>query len=185
VDVWLPLETALGQWPDYEEELQGYIDNGPVQDYERGDERYRMTWVDRKSERLRVVDHWYKVKGKWYYTLYCGETELEYGESPFTDEKGQSCSKFELISYRNRPDGDRYSAFRDLKSPQDEVSQRRSRPLPVGVPAGDWTRARWTTSSCAARRRGRTTGSSRTPAKEFIFGDAIQGEGHEKANLEC
>src|SRR6478735_2095029 len=44
---WVALDTAVSQWPDYEEELQGYIDNGPVQDFERGDERYRMTWVDR------------------------------------------------------------------------------------------------------------------------------------------
>ena len=112
---WLPLDTAISQWPDYEDDLQGYMDNGPAQDYERGDERHRMTWVDKKQDRLRIVDHWYKVAGKWFYTLYCGETELEWGKSPFVDEKGQSTHKYEMISYETDQDGDRYGAFRDLR----------------------------------------------------------------------
>jgi hypothetical protein len=126
---WVPVEDAIELWPDYEDDLNGYMDNGPVQDTERGDERYRMSWVDRKKQKIRVVDHWYKVGAKWYYTIYCGETELEYNESPHKDEKARSTHKYELISYETDQDGDRYSAFRDLKSPQDEVNQRRSRAL--------------------------------------------------------
>jgi hypothetical protein len=130
---WVDVETAIERWPDYEEELNSYIDNGPVQDTERGDERYRMTWVDRKRQKVRIVDHWYKVGSKWYYCIYCGETELEFGESPHQDERARSTHKFELISYETDQDGDRYSAFRDLKSPQDEVNQRRSKALHSSV----------------------------------------------------
>jgi hypothetical protein len=126
---WVDLDTAIGQWPDYEDELNSYIDQGPTGDFERGDERFRLSWVDRKLDRIRIVDHWYKIQGKWFYTIYCGETELEWGASPFVDEKGRSTDKYEMISYETDQDGDRYSSFRDLKSPQDEVNQRRSKSL--------------------------------------------------------
>ena len=85
---WVELDEAIEQWPDYEDELQGYVDNGPVKDYERGDERYRMTWIDRKR-RSSASSTTGTRSGKWFFTLYCGETELEWGESPFSDEKGR------------------------------------------------------------------------------------------------
>ena len=34
-----------------------------------------------------------------------------------------------MLSYEVDQDGDRYGAFRDLKSPQDEINQRRSKAL--------------------------------------------------------
>ncbi|MET0668274.1 MAG: hypothetical protein ABWZ01_07190, partial [Methyloceanibacter sp.] len=182
---WLPLETAISQWPDYEEELQGYIDNGPVEAYERGDERYRMTWVDRKAEKLRIVDHWYRVAGKWYYTLYCGETELEWGTSPFVDHKGQSTHKFELLSYETDQDGDRYSAFRDLKSPQDEVNQRRSKALHLSNSRRAIADAGAVDDVEVARREAARADGwiIKNPGKEILFEDAIQGEAM-KANFE-
>jgi hypothetical protein len=126
---WMDIEEAKDTWPDYEEEIQGYVDHGPVSDEERGDERSKLSWLNRTEKQVRIVDHWYVVNKTWYYTIYCGNTELEYGESPYKDVRKQSTHKFEMFSNETDQDGDRYSFVRDWKSAQDEINQRRSKAL--------------------------------------------------------
>jgi hypothetical protein len=124
-DVWQAADT----FPDYEEELLDYVENGPASDYERGDERSRLSWINKPQQMVRIVDHWFKRGKVWYYVIYCGETALEWGESPFLDEKGRSTHKFEMLSFEVDQDNDRYGPFRNLKSPQDEINQRRAKAL--------------------------------------------------------
>ena len=126
---WMDIDEAIDTWPDYEEDLQNYVDTGPTTDWERGDERKTLAWLKPKEKELRIVDHWFMVGSQWHYVIYCGNTALEWGESPHRDEKGRSVSKFEMMSYEVDQDGDRYAIFRDLKSPQDEINHRRSKAL--------------------------------------------------------
>jgi hypothetical protein len=126
---WVDLDEATEAWPDDAEELENYLDNGQVNDHERGDERRDLSWISKKDKKIRLVEHWYMVGSNWYYAIYCGELLLEHGPSYLKDEKGRSTHKYEMISFEVDQDGDRYGAFRDLKSPQDEVNQRRSKAL--------------------------------------------------------
>jgi hypothetical protein len=126
---WIDLDEAIDQFPDYEDELRDYVERNPVSDIERGDERHEMRWCDSERKRIRLVEHWYMVGTKWHYCLYCSETVLESGPTYLKDEKGKDCHKYEMLSFEVDQDGDRYGAFRDLKSPQDEVNQRRSKSL--------------------------------------------------------
>jgi hypothetical protein len=126
---WWDVEEAVETWPDAEDDLRAYIENGPVTDFERGDERNRMTWINRGATSIRIVDQWYKKGKTWHYCIYSGSTVLEHGESPYNDEKGRSTHKFEMLSYEIDSDNDRYAPFRNLKSAQDEVNQRRSKAL--------------------------------------------------------
>jgi hypothetical protein len=126
---WMDADEAIETWPDYEEELNSYVDHGPITDWERGDERKTLAWLKPKEKELRIVDHWFMVGSQWHYVIYCGNTALEWGESPHRNEKKKSVSKFEMMSYEVDQDGDRYAIFRDLKSPQDEINHRRSKAL--------------------------------------------------------
>jgi hypothetical protein len=127
---WTDLDAAIEIFPDYAEELTDYVERNPVgSDRERGDERHQMGWCDSERRRVRLVEHWYAVGSKWHYAIYCSECVLEFGPTYLKNEKGQDIHKYEMFSYEVDQDGDRYGAFRDLKSPQDEVNQRRSKAL--------------------------------------------------------
>ena len=116
-------------WPDYADELEHYVENGPATDWERGDERDRIGWIAKPEKRVRIVDHWYMVGNNWHYCIYCGNHLLECNESILKDERGRSVHKYEIFSAEVDQDGDRYGFFRDLKSPQDEINHRRSKAL--------------------------------------------------------
>ena len=125
---WLDLEEAQAQWPEVADELEESAPNSAPVPYPRDDDK-RLKWWDPKERRVRVVDHWYKRAGTWYYTMYCGDTILEEGESPFVDEKGQSICKYLMFSCDVDHDNDRYGFFRDWRGAQDEINQRRSKAL--------------------------------------------------------
>ena len=81
------------------------------------------------------------------------------------------------MSYEIDQDGDRYSAFRDLKSPQDEVNQRRSKALHLSnsrrVIADDGA---VDDVELARREYARADGwVVKNPGKEIITEDAVQG----------
>lgn len=126
---WVDVEEAVSRFPEYEEEIRGYIENGPLSDYERGDERGQIAWISKPDQRVRIVDQWFCRGDTWHYCIYIGQTAVEWGESPHRDERGRSTHKFEMFSYEVDQDGDRYGIFRDLKGPQDEINHRRSKAL--------------------------------------------------------
>jgi hypothetical protein len=126
---WVDIDEAQHLWPDYAEELASWTERGAQGDWERGDERHKISWWHKEEKRCRIVDHWYMQGDEWNYSIYCGETILEEGVSPFVNEKGKSTSKFLMMSAEVDQDGDRYGWNRNLKSPQDEINHRRSKAL--------------------------------------------------------
>jgi hypothetical protein len=125
---WVDLEDAQLQWPDKADELADNLPSSAPTPYPRDDDK-RLKWWDHTEKRLRIVDHWYKRGGVWYYTLYSGDIILEEGESPFKDEKNKSICKYLMFSADVDHDNDRYGFYRDWKGPQDEINQRRSKAL--------------------------------------------------------
>jgi hypothetical protein len=126
---WLDVEAAVELFPDKEEELRTLMVETGFDLTTHSDREYK--WVYVNEHRLRLVEHWYKHRGKWHWAFYCSFILLAQGESPFMDEKRRSMCRFIPFSAAVDHDGDRYGFVRNLKGPQDELNQRRSKALHI------------------------------------------------------
>jgi hypothetical protein len=127
---WLDLELAVEMFPDKEQDIRDSVESGS--DLSTNSDRENRWFVsDGDIKQVRVVDHWYKMKGDWCYCVYTGSVKLTEGKSPFTDQKGKTFCKFVMFSANVDQDGDRYGFVRQFKSVQDEINQRRSKSLHI------------------------------------------------------
>jgi hypothetical protein len=124
---WLDVEAAVELFPYKEDELRTLMVEAGFDLTTHADREFK--WIYPNEKRLRLVEHWYKNKGKWFWSFYCSMIELAHGESPFLDERQQSISRFIMFSNAIDHDGDRYGFVRNMKGPQDEINQRRSKAL--------------------------------------------------------
>jgi hypothetical protein len=124
---WLDVEAAVELFPDKEEELRTLMVETGFDLTTHADREYKWIYVNEK--RLRLVEHWYLSKGKWHWAFYCSMILLAQGVSPFRDERGKAMNRFIMFSASVDHDGDRYGFCRNLKGPQDELNQRRSKAL--------------------------------------------------------
>jgi hypothetical protein len=127
---WLDLEMAIEMFPDKEEEIRDSVQSGA--DLTTNSDRDNKWFISEgDNKRVRVIDHWYKMKGEWCYCVYTGSVKLAEGKSYFTDQKGKSFCKFIMFSANVDQDGDRYGFVRQFKSVQDEINQRRSKAMHI------------------------------------------------------
>jgi len=126
---WMDVDEAIELWPDDEEKEEqlrslfaGDTDMTTNPDRE-------IKWIITSSKRIRLVQHWYKKKGKWRWAFYVANTLIDQGTSPFFDEDGNSASSFDMFAAAVDHDGDRYSFVRNLKGPQDALNQGKSKML--------------------------------------------------------
>lgn len=88
-----------------------------------------QVWSDPKRKRFRLVQIWYREKGKWLFAEFVRGGILSGGESPYVDDQGESlCGIVAESCYIDR-ENNRYGEVRDLIDPQDEVNKRRSKAL--------------------------------------------------------
>lgn len=86
-------------------------------------------WADQRRKRLRLVQIWYREKGRWHFAEFVRGGILSAGESPYQDDEGESlCGIVAESCYVDR-ENNRYGEVRDLVDPQDEVNKRRSKAL--------------------------------------------------------
>jgi hypothetical protein len=81
---------------------------------------------------VRLVDCWYKHKGRWCWTMFTGSLILDSGESYLYEEKNSKqvpMCRYIMFSCNVDHDGDRYGFVRNMRSAQDEYNARRSRAL--------------------------------------------------------
>jgi len=124
---WLDVEAAVELFPEHEQELRTLMVETGFDLTTHADREFKWIYVNEK--RLRLVEHWYKHRNKWYWAFYCSMILLEQGPSPFIDERNNSMPRFVMFSASVDHDGDRYGLIRNLKGPQDELNQRRSKAL--------------------------------------------------------
>jgi hypothetical protein len=73
-------------------------------------------------KKLRLVEHWYRTAGEWRYCFYAGSTILDYGVSPFYDERGQTIPRYIGFAVSIDEEGGHYGFVRHLKGPQDTIN---------------------------------------------------------------
>jgi hypothetical protein len=128
ISKWLDIGEAIELFPDQEERLRGLIE-GDSDLTTNADREYK--WVIASTQRVRLIEHWYKHRGKWRWAFYVGSALLDQGVSPFFDERGRSTRAFHMFSVAVDHDGDRYGFVRNLKGPQDSLNQSKSKSLHV------------------------------------------------------
>jgi hypothetical protein len=124
----LDVEAAIELFPDKEEELRAGAEHGFDMTTHSDQE---MKWVYTSEKRIRLCEHWYKHKGRWCWCFFVADLKLDEGVSPFLDENRKPMPRFIMFSAAVDHDGDRYGFVRNLKGPQDEVNQRRSKALHI------------------------------------------------------
>ena len=125
---WMELDEAIEMFPDKEEELRNSLEAGSELT-SQSDREQKWYLSDGEVKRIRVVEHWYKKGGEWYWCMYTGSMKLDEGESYLKDEKKKSFCKYLMFSAYVDQDGDRYGFVRDLKPLQSEINMRRSKAL--------------------------------------------------------
>lgn len=127
---WADIDQAIELAPDKEAEIRASVESGS--DLTTNPD-YEKNWFSTTDggKKVRIVDHWYYKRGKWFWCLYTGSVILQRGESMFVGEKGRTSCKFIMYSANVDQDGDRYGFVRNMRSSQDEINQRRSKGLHI------------------------------------------------------
>jgi hypothetical protein len=125
--VWMDLSQAKAKYPDSHEMLEGaychQVDSGT---YDDKPDR----WADRKRQRVRVVECWYKRGDKVYQAVFCkGGLLSSPSPSPYKNDEGKPVDPYICAAAFVTREGERYGAVRQLIHIQDEINKRRSKAL--------------------------------------------------------
>jgi hypothetical protein len=128
VGKWMDIDSAVDLFPDYEEEIRDSVETGSELSSEP-DREFKWFQSYGENPRVRVVDGWYRHKGKWCYCIFTGNTKLMEERSYLIDEKGETQCKYEMFSCYIDQDGDRYGFIRNLKPLQQQINYRESKTI--------------------------------------------------------
>lgn len=120
VGKWMTSSQLKELMPDMDEKIEGSID-GDGSDMTSNPDRDNK-WFSSDKKYIRVVDCWYRHKGKWCWSIFTGSTVLMDGVSYLLDEKEQTECKYVMFSCNVDHDGDRYGFIRNMKSQQDGIN---------------------------------------------------------------
>lgn len=124
VSKWMDVELAKEMFPDKADIIDASVESGT--DLTTNPDRENK-WYDSANKHIRLVDCWYKHKGKWCWSIFTGADILMEGESFLVDEKGEPQCKYIMYSSGVDHDGDRYGFVRNLKSPQDSINHKKAK----------------------------------------------------------
>ena len=138
---WMALDQALELYEDaYKAKDKGdtledllTATFSSVQDGDTYDDRPlgtdRFKWADKRQQRVRVAQMYYRRKGVWYLAILTGGGEIINTVSPYVDEVGQpTCPIVLMTAYIDR-ENRRYGVVKSMISAQEEVNMRRSKLL--------------------------------------------------------
>lgn len=123
---WVALDAAIEMFPEQAELLESLFQGDS--DLTTNSDR-EIKWLMTSSRNLRLVEHWYKYRGRWCWAFYCSTVLIDQGVSPFFDERGNSEHSFNVSRAFIDQDGDTYSFVRTLRGPQDALNQGKSKTL--------------------------------------------------------
>lgn len=131
VHTWMDIGEAIELFPQRADEINAIAasanhgGSGSTPFEQDKDER----WADLTNRRVRLVEMYYKNRGKWWLCIFSGPYKLAEQPSPYVDEDGESDHPYEPWSPYIDEEGIRYGVVRDMISPQDEINKRRSKLL--------------------------------------------------------
>lgn len=135
---WMNIDAALeklsGVWQGDEESLRDMLSaTTAVDDGQTYEDRpmygTSFAWSDRKLQRVRVAQMYYRSAGIWYLAIFCGGGEIYNEVSPYLDEDGNpTCPIILMTAYIDR-ENRRYGPVRSMIYIQDEINKRRSKLL--------------------------------------------------------
>lgn len=89
-----------------------------------------IRWVDKRRNRVLVVEMYYQHSGEWLRCVFCGAGWLEHDRSPYRNARtGETRCPIEAQSFKVDRQNNRYGPIRNMRPMQDEVNARRSRGL--------------------------------------------------------
>lgn len=128
---WMYADDLAALYPKFKEQILDYgrnvgVNLGLDQTYEDRPESL-TPWVDRKMQRIMVVDLYHSYQGTWYRCVFYAGNILEAGPSAYQDDQGASVCPIEGWSaYINRKN-ERYGIVKAMRDPQRELNMRRSK----------------------------------------------------------
>jgi hypothetical protein len=128
VGKWMDVDSAIDLFPDFEDEIRDSVETGSELSSEP-DREFKWFQSSGENPRVRIVDGWYRHKGKWCYCVFTGNTKLMEETSYLVDEKGETQCKYEMFSCYIDQDGDRYGFIRNLKPLQQQINYRESKTI--------------------------------------------------------
>lgn len=128
--------VGVSKWatPDDIEEMfpgKGKAVESEVGDFQTAFDTDRELLWQRAPNRVRLVEHWYKLPTGWRVKYFAGLIELDDRESPFKDDRGKSLSRFNAFAHAVDLDGVHYGLVRVLKGPQDAMNQHRTKAVHI------------------------------------------------------
>lgn len=127
---WADVDTVIEMFPDKEQEIRSSLERGTELTSNPDSDNKWYSGSD-NIQRVRLVDHWFMMRGEWHWCIYTGSVILTSGQSYLRDEKGRTICKYIMYSANVDHDGDRYGFVRNMRSSQDEINQRRSKGLHI------------------------------------------------------
>jgi len=127
--VWMDFADAKLKFPDAGDALAATWDLGrSTETYD--DKPKDGLWVDRKRQRVRLCEHYYREGGAWKFCIFTkGGFVVDPTDSPYTDDEGiPECPLKAVHLYVDR-DNNRFGEIRAMIDPQDEINKRRSKAL--------------------------------------------------------
>lgn len=86
-------------------------------------------WVNTRRRRVLLVEEYALEEGEWKRIVYCAAGVLEFGPSPYVDDKNRPANPIRATSCYVDRDNARYGVVRDMIPIQDEINASRSRSL--------------------------------------------------------
>jgi hypothetical protein len=125
---WMTKDEAISFLPDKAEAIRESVSslaNGT--DADALDPEKEHLWWDGEQKRLRLIEVWYREGDRWLYAIHTGIEILEEGESPFVDGKSRPVHRYIMQSANVDERGVRYGFVRNLKGPQDQFNQTKTK----------------------------------------------------------
>lgn len=125
--LWMDKADAKAMFPDHAESIDAMLDS-----FDTGTEIFedRPLWVDRRRNRLRVMQHYEKVDGVWHLVYFAKNLVLRAAQpSPILDDEGQPACPIKAQSCYIDMENQRYGVVRGDVWLQKEINARRSKLL--------------------------------------------------------
>jgi hypothetical protein len=88
-----------------------------------------VAWVDKNAKRIMKVEMYHREADGWQRCCFTSGGVLDYGPSPYVDDKKQPICPIEAQSCYVDRENNRIGLVRDMRGPQDEITKRSSKLL--------------------------------------------------------